>query len=456
MQRTNLSNVKYYPDRFYISCGELDIHNLTSFFSDFEINEEHAAFIHEFYHYLTNITTFAGIRQFNLNFCDRFSLSTILTSKNGINAYPINENILDSCKEAVNDWNGILKTLELHDIDRKVIEETDKLPSKKFKVTNIEFITIPIEEIVNGKRIRGTETAVSIESIDLPLVKSFNLTFAAIDEFLSVSIDEFLVEKELSSVDYRGLSQRPFYPYLFFDELLSYYKLFPFSAFEKILLAYFAVNSSNPPVALIKILQKLQNGGFNDFKDNPENFLKNNYVIPERYNELLYCINCFSKETLKRNYKFVSKALNYFYNKFYCSKSIKDGDLFYFIRPFFSDNNSVDYKIQFVTKLFKIFNDFTPPVFLKNNLLYSFNSEHDEIAELTTIIMATYEIFESLNKNQIAKRLDYLKKKYSFPDGDIDCDDIKKFTDPPIYGSFRIALNDLGLYELYLNMNNND
>ncbi|MCK4499791.1 hypothetical protein KAU11_04795 [Candidatus Babeliales bacterium] len=71
--------------------------------------------------------------------------------------------------------------------------------------------------------------------------------------------------------------------------------------------------------------------------------------------------------------------------------------------------------------------------------------------EATTLILATYEIFESLKNERIAKRPDYLKEKYTFPDNDPDCDNIEAFTQPPINGvTFRLALNEISLYGVYL------
>lgn len=72
MAEIDLTKIKYYPDRFYICLDGFDIDNLTTFITDLQIGQEQSIFIHEYYHYLTNIATFSGIRQFNLNFCDRF------------------------------------------------------------------------------------------------------------------------------------------------------------------------------------------------------------------------------------------------------------------------------------------------------------------------------------------------------------------------------------------------
>jgi len=72
------------------------------------------------------------------------------------------------------------------------------------------------------------------------------------------------------------------------------------------------------------------------------------------------------------------------------------------------------------------------------------------MGEVTTHIIAAFEIFESLKKQRIALRPQYLREKYSFPENDTQCDDITQFTEPPIIGSFRLALNEMGLYELYL------
>lgn len=59
----DLTKIKYYPDRFYLCLDGFDIKNLTSFITDLQIGKQQSIFIHEYYHYLTNIATLPGIRQ---------------------------------------------------------------------------------------------------------------------------------------------------------------------------------------------------------------------------------------------------------------------------------------------------------------------------------------------------------------------------------------------------------
>ncbi len=237
MGNIDLTKIKYYPDRFYICLDGFDTDNLTTFITDLNIGQHQAIFIHEYYHYLTNITTFPGIRQFNLNFCDRFRLSTILTSKEGINAYPINANNFLNCKEDVAYWKSVSEIIDEDDIDYKLVEETENSPNKKFEIVSIQTVHKPMSVVVNGIQHNGARILINIETAGLLNIQSFNLKFGAIDEFLSSAIDEYLFENDLSDIDPSFLSQRPFYPYCFFDKLLAFYEIQRPSAFEKILIA---------------------------------------------------------------------------------------------------------------------------------------------------------------------------------------------------------------------------
>ncbi|HBN6732593.1 TPA: hypothetical protein L3284_003624, partial [Elizabethkingia anophelis] len=93
---------------------------------------------------------------------------------------------------------------------------------------------------------------------------------------------------------------------------------------------------------------------------------------------------------------------------------------------------------------------FTPPVILKDKQFF-YIDKLTTFGEATVLILATYEIFESIRTNRIASRPAHQKAKYSFPDGDPECDNLEKFTPPPINGIvFRLALNELNLYGPYL------
>ncbi len=451
MNEIDLTKIKYYPDRFYICLDGFDTENLTTFITDLDIGQHQAIFIHEYYHYLTNITTFPGIRQFHLNFCDRFRLSTILTSKEGINAYPINSNEFPNCKKEVEYWKFVSEMIEEDDIDYKLVEETENSPNKKFDIVSIEEVYKPMSVEIDGINYDGARILINIEISGLLNIQSFNLTFGAIDEFLSSAIDEFLFENDLSDIDPSFLSQRPFYPYCFFDKLLAFYEIQRPSAFEKILIAYFSLNSFNPPVKMIEILAKLKDGDYDDFQNDPEKYLLYHFSETPQYEQVLNQIDEFAKETFNQGRVHISQALKYYYDKFYTAQKLKEKDFFYFIRPFFvSDTDVLRRKQKFILSLSRIINLFSPPVILKDNV-FRYVDKLTTFGEATMLILATYEIFESIKTEQIANRSAKLKAKYTFPDLDPNCDNFETFVPPPIRGIvFQLALNELNLFGVYL------
>lgn len=450
-EEIDLTRVKYYPDRFYICLDGFDIKNLTSFITDLTIGQHQAIFIHEYYHYLTNITTFPGTRQFLLNFCDRFRLITILNGKEGINAYPINSNTSVKCKDDIEYWHSVSSILNEDDIDYKLAEETQKPQNKKFEITSIQSVDKPMDNTPQGKKIKGGRTLIEIEITGLVNIHSFYLTFGAIDEFLSSAIDEYLYENDLSDIDPSFLSQRPFYPYGFFDKLLSHYGIQRPSAFEKILIAYFSLNSYNPPIKMIEILEKLKNGGYEEFQKDPEKYLLSNFTETPQYQDVLNQILSFANEAYNQDRVHISQAIKYYYDKFYTAQKLKEKDFFYFIRPFFvNDADTITKKQKFLLAFSRILNLFTPPVILKDKAFW-YVDKLTTFGESTLLILATYEIFESLKADRIAKRPAYLKEKYSFPNSDPDSDNFETFKPPPIRGIvFQLALNELNLYGMYL------
>ncbi|MFH6958918.1 hypothetical protein ACHRV1_16080 [Flavobacterium aquidurense] len=451
MNKIDLTKIKYYPDRFYICLDGFDTNNLTTFISDLNIGQQQAIFIHEYYHYLTNISTFPGVRQFHLNFCDRFKLITILAHKNNIDAFPINKNILENNKEEIEEWNLITSIINDDDIDYRLVEETQQSQNKKFSIKTIKEIEKPISTVVDGNKINGGRKFIQIEIDGLININSFYLTFGAIDEFLSSSIDEYLFENNLSEINYKTLSQRPFYPYQFFDCLLLNYDILRPSAFEKILIAYFALNSYNPALKLIEILEKLKHtDDYEEFQSKPEEYLLSNFKDTKQYTDVLDKTNDFANETFNQGRIHISQAIKYFYDKFYIAQQLKEKDFFYFIRPFFvPEVNTIKGKQKFLLSLSRIINLFSPPVILENNIFKSVD-KLTTFGESTMLIIATYEIFESIKTEQIAKRPNYLKNKYSFPDNDPNCDVFEIFKPPPITSVFQLALNELSLYGIYL------
>lgn len=450
MCEIDLNRIKYYPDRFYICLDGFDTDNLTTFITDINIGQKQAVFIHEYYHYLTNITTFPGIRQFQLNFCDRFRLITILTSKERLNACPINSNNAQSCKYEIDYWNSVSEIISEDDLDYKLVKETEQSQNKRFNILSIDEEIKQMNVVLNGKTVNGGRKLIKVNIEGLVNINSFYLTYGAIDEFLSSAIDEYLYENDLSDISPQMLSQRPFYPYNFFESLLGFYEIQRPTALEKILIAYFALNSFNPALKLIEILGKLKADGFEKFQENPELYLTKHFKETPQYSDVLDITNEFAKETFNQGRIHISQALKYYYDKFYSAQKFKEKDFFYFIRPFLvSDPNTEKGKQQFLLELARIINVFSPPVILKDNV-FMYVDKLTTFGESTMLILATYEIFESLKTEKFAKRPNYLKNKYTFPDLDTECDNIDTFEPPPIKRVFQLALNDLGLYGVYL------
>lgn len=444
-----MDNIKYYPDRFYIRLDDFDLNKLTTFITDLHPGQQHAIFIHEYYHYLTNITTFPGIRQFNLNFCDRFRLVTILAHQAGLDAFPLKDNTRPDCQEHIRYWSSVKAVLDSDDIDIGLAQEVNNSINKKFEITRVCKEEKRETWSVEGREVHGGRMRIKVEVGGLVNRDSFELTYGALDEFLSSSIDEFLFEKDIADVNIRLLNDRPYYPYRFFDDLLKFYGIGYPSAFEKILIAYYALNSQNPPVVLIELLEGMREGGYEVFQQNPEAYLLERIKEPDMAGILAYT-RSFSTQCFEQGRIHIGQALRYYGDRFYIAHQLKREDFFYFIRPFFTpEAETMRYKQQFLLALAKIIQVFTPPLILKDGTFF-YVDKLTTIGEATTHIIALYEIFESIKTHRIARRPGYLKEKYSFPERDPDCDDITKFTDPPIYGSYRLALNEVGLYRLYL------
>lgn len=445
----DLNKIKYYPDRFYMCLDGFDTKNLTTFITDLDIGQHQSVFIHEYYHYLTNITTFVGVRQFHLNFCDRFRLVTIMSYNEGLDAFPIGNSATRSQNE-VQLWKSIEKILSDDDINYDLVIETEQMPRKKFDISSIKITHQPIDTTYAGTKLKGVRELVEIDISGLNTITSFTLTFGALDEFLSSSIDEYLFENDLSDIDHRTLGQRPFYPYRFFEELLRHYSIERPTAFEKIILVYFALNSQNPPKKLIEILEKLRDGDYEKFQESPEMYLLQYLDQTQQYDFLLNEVEKFSEETMKLGKIHISQAIRYYRDRFYVAQKFKESDFFYFIRPFFQkDENKLVEKQKFLLSFSRILNQFTPPVILEGGI-FKYVDKLTTFGESTLLILATYEIFESLKNEKLAKRPAYLKAKYTYPDQNPDCDNVTTYSIPIRGIAFQLALNELSLFRLYI------
>lgn len=453
----DLNGIKYYPDKFYVCLDGVDVENLIGFFTNFNINEQQAAFIHEYYHYLTNITTFAGVRQFNLNFIDRFRIIVNLVDKERLNAFPINTNKEKSCSQLIQYWNDISEILNEDDINYDFARIVEQSPLKKITIQSFEKVSKDISCYDGEKEVKGCRIFIKV-NIDGGISKdSFILSFGAIDEFLSAAIDEFLFEKGFSNVDPRDLNKRPYYPYRILDDIMAYYGVDRVTPFEKIILSYYALHSENPSTMLIDTLEQIQKDGVNTFRENPEKYLLSKPQSYTQYDDILNYTNHYCKETSAQNRIHISQAINYFYDQFYIAKGLKEQDFFYFIRPFFVEENISELrgKQMFLLGFSRLLNIFHPPIILKENK-FNYFSSMTTVGESILHILATYEIYKSLETEKIAKRPDYYKNKYSFPDMDEDCDIYEKFPYPPFRSVFHLALNELNLMIVYLKERDKD
>ncbi|WP_298152349.1 hypothetical protein [Flavobacterium sp.] len=449
MDEIDLSKIKYYPDRFYICLDGFDSTNLTSFITDLDIGQQQAIFIHEYYHFLTNITTYSGVRQFNLNFGDRFRLVVNMGYSEGITAFPIG-NAASNQHNCVQYWNQVRTILDDDDIDYDLVKEVAQSARNKFDIVSVQNIRKPMSAVTDGETVHGYRELVEIQISGLTYRTDFILTYGAIDEFLSSAIDEFLYQNGLSDIDPRVLSQRPYYPYGVFDDLIMHYTGERTEVFEKVILAYFALNSDNPAQKLISILEQFKNGDYLQFKEDPEKYLNQFIDITPKHDDMISYTRKFADETGGQGRIHISQSIKYYHDKFFFAKKLKDEDFFYFIRPFFEKGtDEIRGKQRFLLALARIINPFTPPVFLENGI-FKVTDKLTTFGEATVLILACFEIFESLKTEKYAKRPQYLRDKYIFPDQVVDCDDISTYQIPINGIAFQLALNEMGLFKIYI------
>jgi len=366
MPDIDLNDIKYYPDRFYIQVDGFDTEQLRGFLAGSVINAQQAAFVHEYYHYLTNITSFAGIRQFTLNFCDRFRLVTILAHKAGLDAFPIRENTKPDCANEVAYWNTARRLIDEDDLDYSFVMDVARSPAGRFEITAVHKIQQPETFIIENQPRSGRRLRVKIDVAGLVKYQSFELTHGALDEFLNASIDEFIFEHDISSITPSFLGSRPYFPYRFFDDLLRHYGIGYPATTEKILLAYFALNSQNPPLALIEVLESLRDGGYEAFQQDPLQYLGACYQLPD-ISGLLQYIAAFSDECEVQGRLHMAQALRYYEDRFYIAHQFKQKSLFYFIKPFLvTHRDRGRFNQLFMQALSRVMQVFTPPLILQN------------------------------------------------------------------------------------------
>ena len=237
----DLDIIKYFQDKFFIRLNGFDLDKLDTFADDCTFSQQQAIYMHEYYHYLTNLTTFYGARQFNCRFQDRVRLITILLKKKGLNAFPLVSNNDLDCKYEVEYWKSLNQLFDLDDVDNNVAEKEDNSPSHKFSMDRYTPLKWPLSVQVNGQTIKGAHLYYKIDISDVPFLQHFYLSDGMIDEFLSASIDEFMFEHDLAD-NCNVLRIQTFYPYRTLDVLLDFFHVEGMTAREKILISYFSLH----------------------------------------------------------------------------------------------------------------------------------------------------------------------------------------------------------------------
>ena len=444
----NIDKIKYYPDRFYIGLDGFDLTKLFDVSQDFTLTLQQAVFMHEYFHYLTNISTFQGVRSFHAAFCDLFRLVSILTSKAGLNAFPVSGNQLQDCAYEVGYWNSLNGIFREDNVNGKLSDEVKHSQNGKFSVrTIVTELGDEMAMMKDGLEVKGRREFVRIEVDGLPFTSSFRLSLGAMDEFISASVDEFIFEHSLAD-NKAIIDVQPYYPYRSFDEILHYYGL-RLDSTCKILIVYYAMHGKNPAVQLRDILECIRGEGQDVFEADPCQFLSMRFEFFTGYDGLINEIDKFVKEADGHGRKLVSKLVAYYLDRIITAQALLKKDPYFFVRPFLVDDlDKVARRQDFILAFDRIRTCFPEPLILQDRI-FSPLTQYNYGADLTVMGLAIYEIMDSLETNNVAKRLQRAMDRYDFPDGVENCDDVSTFGDPPLKGFWHKALNELGLYQFY-------
>lgn len=451
----DLTKIKYMPDRYYIRLDGFDMENLNKFAQDATFSLQQAIYIHEYYHYLTNITTFFGAREFNVAFQDKVRLITRLTKKAGLDAFPIRTNTLECCKADIDYWESIDELIELDDIDSDFVQKCYDSCNKRIDILRYHKRRIPMSIQVGDATVRGVHLYYTFDVRGVKNAQSFSLSDGVIDEFLNASIDEFLFQHDLAN-NCDVLKNQPHFPYRTFDDLIRYFKVSDdLEAKYKIMIAYFALHSFNPIDCLVNTLLAIKKKGLDFFEQNPEQFLINLLKGNELslYADLMKYEKSYVDECLQAGRKNLADTMTLIYEKQYKSYGLLNKDFFYFIRPFLVSNIDSEKGRQDFLNLFEdIRTALGEPLLVQDRQMYG--ADTDSYKNHLAFQIASYEIMDSLVVNKIAKRIPKRKAKYSYPVETDDCDKIGNLPEitpnNPLTETWHVALNDLGLYGLYI------
>lgn len=442
-----INDIKYFPDKFYIRFDEDVVGNLVHLDCNNQYSVELSVFIHEFYHYLANITTFQGLRAFNACFQDKIRIVTRLLKRcGGLDAFPLTTNKRVDCKASIAYWKGVDDITTGDSALRTKALEIDNSPSRRVRLKNVDIKQVPLTVSLDTGDVQGAREMVYLE-VDGIADSTFALPIAAIDEMLSSSIDEYLFVT--GSTENRDiLSGRPFYPYSFFDELLHYYRMERVEARYKIILSYKAIHGDNPVVNLIHILEKVSTD-VECFYQDPFNYLEK-YFPNNEYALLnapcLYLYN-FINECESAGRHNLANACSIIYKRGRRAAEHLKRDPYYFIRPLVeNDLTTVVDRQKYLQFLKDMIGEFDAFLQLKDKRLIGAFSDPEK--NHLAFVLAIYEILHGLENYRIVERT---ISDYEFDGDPTDCDKFSNLPDRlPLTAVWHNALNDLSLYALYL------
>lgn len=448
----SLYETKYYPDKFYIKFDEEKFDNLLTIDDCGQFGLELSVFIHEYYHYLTNITTFQGIRSFNAIFQDKIRIITIIQKKcGGLDGFPLFSNNREDCQPLIKYWKDVDDIITGDSALQRIALEINNSPAKRVQISNISYEYMPLSVEINGELIEGEHEMVFLD-VDGITNNHFMLPIAAVDEFLSASIDEYLFQTDTTD-NIRLLQGRPYYPYLFFDEILNFMGRSQIDAKLKIIIAYKALHGNNPTVNLIEILKKISNDE-DKFVNDPFTFLEThfNWIAHDHFEQSLKYAYSFINECHNHGRLNLANVYSIIYNKAQLARQKLESDPYYFIRPLINSDLKIkegrENYLNFLKTLLTEFNSFLQ---LKDHKLVDAfcNPEKTPLA----FMLAAYEILKGAEKYKFIER--------TVTEYDLDLDDSVGFdklenlpTKTPLTAIWHIALNDLSFYALYLDYRN--
>lgn len=445
-----LYDTKYYPDKFYIKFDVDKVENILHLDENNEFSIELAIFIHEFYHYLTNISTFQGLRAFNVSFQDKIRIITIVQKRcAGLDGFPLFKNNRKDCKSLIDYWKHINEIILGDSALRQIASEISNSPNKKVSIKNIRIEPLKMEVPLDNEKILGIREMVFLEADGIP-TSSFMLPIAAIDEFLSSSIDEYLFQTNTTD-NLELLKQRPFYPYLIFDEILRFFGIYRLDAKHKILIAYKALHGQNPVVNMIQIIDCISKD-FDNFIANPIDFLENRFHWNEQellVPQLEYLFGFIQECNIQKRYN-LANVSSIIYERGRVANLKLQEDPYFFIRPFieydFSTTEGRAGYIDFIKNLLINFDGFLQ---LKGRELININTDPEK--NHLALMLAMYEILNGVENNKIIERKE---RRYDF-DGKPESDKLENLPDTlPLTLIWHNALNDLSFYALYLKYRN--